>query len=228
MGNEALNVKDYDAAIARYDEAIKFAPTHPGIVAVLTNQSQAYRLRGADRYNSAVKFTDAAAKEKAMAAAVSDFKAALSAAQRALDALANVPRTSARWDESKSLALGQRFEAMMIAMQRISPAPALADVRAAFVEYLPTVPESARRLIVKRRGANLLFDAGIFDEALVELKDVLKQSPNDVDSLFMAGMSAAALNNSAEGAQFLKRYLEIAPATHLHRADATAALEYLK
>src|SRR4030095_1763241 len=52
-GNEALKVKNYDEAIARFDEGLQADPEHPGAPALLTNKTMALNSRAVDRYNAA-------------------------------------------------------------------------------------------------------------------------------------------------------------------------------
>jgi tetratricopeptide (TPR) repeat protein len=226
-GNDAYSAKNYDEAIARYDDAINAAPGHPGLVAVQTNRSQALRFRAADRYNAAIKLTDAQAKAASQAAAFADVKASLEAAELAVAAIAKVPPTATAYDSNKSQALAARFEAMRVAVQRVSPKPAPAAVRTAFTEYLAAVTDPAKQNIARRQGATMLVEVESYDEALTEFKRVIAVTPDDPESLFLAGMSAAALAKNPEATQFLKRFLEIAPATHPRRPDATEALKYL-
>ena len=62
-GNDALKAKNYDLAIAQYDEGLTADPEHPGAPALLTNKTMALNRRAVERYNAAVKNPDDAAKD---------------------------------------------------------------------------------------------------------------------------------------------------------------------
>src|ERR687884_494212 len=84
-GNEALNAKKYDEAIALYTEGINADPTHPGAPSLLTNKSVALRARAVERYNAAITSKDDAAKTSGLEAAKKDFKDAADAATKAVE-----------------------------------------------------------------------------------------------------------------------------------------------
>ena len=59
-GNDFLAAKNYDAAIAQYNEGIAIDPTHPGQPVLLTNKAIALTNRGIQRYYEAVTSKDEA------------------------------------------------------------------------------------------------------------------------------------------------------------------------
>ncbi len=54
-GNEALRAKNYDLAIAQYDEGLTADPEHPGAPALLTNKTMALNARAVDKYNAGIR-----------------------------------------------------------------------------------------------------------------------------------------------------------------------------
>ena len=80
-GNDAFSAKNYDAAIAAYNEGLA-AREEP---ALYSNKSIALRMRGADRFNSVVTSADQAAKTAGIDAAKKDWTDAAEAGKKALD-----------------------------------------------------------------------------------------------------------------------------------------------
>ena len=83
-GNDALKAKNYDEAIARFDEGLQADPEHPGAPALLTNKTMALNSRAVDRYNAAVKAADDAEKNTGMDAAKKDWTAASQSGAKAV------------------------------------------------------------------------------------------------------------------------------------------------
>ena len=123
-GNTALTAKNYDEAIRQYDTGIAADIDHPGIPSLLTNKSVALRLRGVDRFNAAVKATDAAAKTSGMETAKADFKASADAASQAVEMLKKVttptdPNELKQFEANKYFALTARAESMRLFITKV-------------------------------------------------------------------------------------------------------------
>ena len=81
----------------------------------------------------------------------------------------------------------------------------------------------------------MLFDANIFDRALVEYQKILGANPDDLNALLRSGQSLfniGAINTDKtkyqEAANYLARFVEKAPDTDPLKADAKAILDALK
>jgi len=114
-GNDALKAKNYDAAIAAYDEGLA-AREEP---ALFSNKSIALRMRGAERFNSVINSSDQSAKSAGIEAANKDWLAAADAGKKAVDLLnaqpaPTDPAEKAKYDQNKFAAMAAYAEAMRL------------------------------------------------------------------------------------------------------------------
>ncbi len=231
-GGKALQAKNYDEAVKQYEEGLAADPEQP---ALLTNKSIALRIRGAEKYNAAVQSKDQATKDAGMAAAKKDFSDSAAAATKAVELVkAESPAVDqaerARQTANKNAALAARAEAMKIFVSKVDPSKA-DDGEAAFKDYEATLTDPPTKLKVQLEGAQMLFDAGAVDKAVTAYKQVLEVQPDNVDALLGAGLALFGTGDTAkyqEAANFLQRFVDIAPDTHALKADAKAVLDDLK
>ncbi|HEV7860455.1 MAG TPA: carboxypeptidase regulatory-like domain-containing protein [Pyrinomonadaceae bacterium] len=240
-GNEALGAKNYDEAVAQYSHGITDAPDHPGAPVLLTNRSVAYRARGVDRFNAAIRSTDDAAKAAGIEAAKKDWQAAAEDSTKAVQMLkAATPPTDPKmlenYNRSKYLALLARMDAMKLFVPKVAAAQpdaaAQADAGlAAFQEYIAEEPDAAKKATAQRDAAQMLLDAGAADKAFGEFQKILAANPNDPDANLGAGLALFSTQDKAkyqDAANYLQKFVDTAPETHKMKADAKAILTELK
>lgn len=236
MGNEALNAKRYDDAITQYNEGIAADPEQP---ALLTNRSIAYRARGVDRFNAAVQSKDDAAKTSGMEGAKKDFKDAADSADKAVKLLKaqTAPADPAAlngYNANKLAALAARAEAMRLYVSKADQSQADAGI-GAYEEYLATETDATKKSKAQLDQAKMLFEANVFDKAVVEYRKILATTPDNADALVYAGLSLINIGYSTndkakfqEGANYLQQFVDKAPEGHSLKADARAVLENIK
>jgi tetratricopeptide (TPR) repeat protein len=243
--------KLYTDAIAQYDEGLAADPTHPGIPALLTNKGQALVDRGIERYNStilsepykAANKTDATAALAMLEPAKKDWKDAAESATKAVDwykkesASTDASETANR-ERGKYFALLVRSLAMSKVVAKVDPTQADAGVTA-YSEYIAVETDAAKKAKAERDSAQMLFDAGMFDKALVAFQKVLETNPDDADALLKSGLclfNIGAINADKtkyqEAANYLQRYIDKAPdtdqASAQNKIDAKDIIENLK
>lgn len=238
-GNDALKVKNYDEAIAQFDEGIRADPDHPGAPSLLTNKSSALNSRAVLKFNAAIQATDDAAKSSGLEAAKKDWREATEASRKAVEMLkADVAPTDAAAATSAKtnlyFALLVRAEAARFFVTKVDPSQVEAGVTA-YEEYIAAESDPAKKLLAQHSLATMLFDANAFDRALSYYQKILETNPDDLDALLRSGQALfnmGALNNDKakyqEAADFLARFVEKAPDTNAFKADAKAILETLK
>jgi len=238
-GNEALKVKNYDAAIAQYDEGLSADPEHPGAPALLTNKTMALTGRGVDRYNTAVNASEEATRNAGIAAAKKDWREANDASAKAITMLKAmpVPSDAAAANAAKLnlyFALVTRAEAMRLFVTKVDPSQADAGVTA-YQEYIAVETDAVKKSKGEHDLAQMLFDANVFDKALSQYQKILETNPDDLDALLRAGQALfniGAINTDKtkyqEAANYLARFVEKAPDTNPFKADAKAILDTLK
>ncbi len=237
-GNEASKAKNYDQAIALFDEGIAADPDHPGLPSLLTNKAAALNSRAVSRYNSAIGNKEESAKIAGMDAAKKDWRAATESASRAVEILKKTETTDPASANSVKLnlyfALLLRAEAMKFFVTKVDQNQADAGV-AAYEEYIAVETDPAKKAQAEKDLAQMLFDANAFERALTQYQKVLGANPNDLDALLKIGMALfniGAINGDKakdqEAANYLAQFVEKAPDDNALKADAKAILESLK
>lgn len=245
-GNEALQaagaaskarnsdeaVAKYTAAVAQYDEGLAADPDQP---AILTNKAVALKGRGVERYNSAVRLTDDAAKGTALQGAKDDFKAAAEASSKAVTMIKSLPVPTdqaeiARFNGNKYAAMITRAESMRLFVSKADGTQADAGLEA-YKDYIAVETDPAKKAKAQLDMAQMLLDAGASDKALTEFRAILAENPNSPEANLGAGLAVYATGDKAkfqEAANFLQKFVEVAPDTNPMKDDAKAILTELK
>jgi tetratricopeptide (TPR) repeat protein len=238
-GNEALKAKNYDLAITQFDEGLSADPDHPGAPALLTNKTMALNARAVEKYNGAIRATDDAAKTAGLESAKKDWQAASEAGARAVTLLKAMPAASdaAAANNAKInlyFALLARADAMRLFVAKVDQSKA-DDGVVAYKEYIAAESDPVKKSKAEHDLAQMLFDANVFDRALVEYQKILEANPDDLNALLRAGQALfniGAINTDKikyqEAANYLARFVEKAPDTDPLKADAKAILDALK
>jgi tetratricopeptide (TPR) repeat protein len=238
-GNDALKAKNYDEAIARFDEGLQADPEHPGAPALLTNKTMALNARAVDRYNTALKSTDDAAKSSGMDAAKKDWTAAKESGAKAVAMLKATPASTDAAEANSTkvnlyFALVARADATRLFVTKVDQSQADLGVTA-YQEYLAAETDPIKKAKAQHDLAQMLFDSNAFDKALVEYQKILETNPDDLDALLRSGQALfniGAINTDKakyqEAANYLAKFVEKAPDADPFKADAKAILDTLK
>src|SRR6185369_7059408 len=231
-GNPEEAIAKYTAAVTSYDEGLAADPDQP---AILTNKSVALKARGVMRYNVAVKSTDDAAKNSGIQQAKDDFKAAADAAGKAATMIKAQPAPTdaadvQRYNANKYAALVTYAESMRLFVTKADQSQADAG-EAAYKDYIAVETDPAKKAKAQLDLAQMLLDAGSADKALVEFKTILATTPDSPEANLGAGLAVYATGDKAnfqEAANFLQKFVEVAPDSNPMKADAKAILTELK
>ncbi|HKO60412.1 MAG TPA: tetratricopeptide repeat protein [Pyrinomonadaceae bacterium] len=238
-GNEFLKAKDYDQAIAQFDEGLSSDPDHPGAPSLMTNKSAALRSRAVNRFNAALKAPDDATKKAGLDAAKKDWRDAYEISSKAVEMLKGVVASSTP-DNAQSaktnlyFALLVRAEAASFFVSKVDSTQAPAGITA-YEEYIAAETDAAKKAQAHHALAQMLFDANDFDQALAQYQKILATNPDDLVALLRSGQALfniGALNNDKakyqQAADFLAQYVAKAPDSDALKSDAQAILETLK
>jgi tetratricopeptide (TPR) repeat protein len=234
-GNEFLAAKNYDAAIAQYDEGINIDPTHPGQPVLLTNKAVALTNRGIQRYNEAITSKDEAIQKSSREAAIKDWKEATVTAGKAMDFLKAEPAPTDATaiqghNRNKLLAALARADAYRLYVSKGDPSQADVGL-AAYQEYIAAETDPAKKAKAQLDAGQMLLDSGASDKAYAEFQKIIATDPENVDAMLGAGLALFQSGDKAkfqEAANYLQRFVDKAPETHKLRASAKDALDYLK
>jgi tetratricopeptide (TPR) repeat protein len=245
-GNEAVKAKNFDEAIALFDEGIKADPTHPGAPSLMTNRASALNSRAVSKYNTAVQSTDEAAKTSGIDAAKKDWREAFETSKKAVEMLkaAEVPTDATAANNAKinlHFALAKRAEIARFFVTKVDSTQADAGVQA-YEDFIAVETDPVIKTQAQRELAQMLFDAGALSKAQVQYEKILEKDPNDADSLARMGMLLFNIGATKEqdgkmdeangiylqAANYLQQFVDKVPDSDTLKSDAKATLEYLQ
>jgi tetratricopeptide (TPR) repeat protein len=226
-------VAKYTAAVAQYDEGLAADPEQP---AILTNKAVALKGRGVERYNAAVRLTDDAAKTAALQGAKDDFKAAAETSAKAVTLIKAAPAPTeaaelARFNGNKYAAMVTQAESMRLYVTKGEGGPQADAGLAAYKEYIAVETDPAKKAKAQIDMAQMLLDAGAADKALAEFKGILATTPDSPEANLGAGLAVYATGDKAkyqEAANYLQKFVEVAPDSNPMKASAKEVLTELK
>ena len=232
--NSEQAVQKYTEAVTQYDEGLAADPEQP---AILTNKAVALKARGVQRYNAAItsKTLDDAGRTSALEAAKSDFKAASEASTKAVTMLkaqtaSTDPAEADRVAKNKYAALLTHAESMRLFVSKVDPTQADAGLTA-FRDYIAIETDPAKKAKAQLDAAQMLLDSGAADKALVEFQTVLQAQPDNPEANLGAGLALYSVQDKAkyqEAANYLQKFVDVAPDTNPMKDDAKAILAELK
>jgi tetratricopeptide (TPR) repeat protein len=232
--NSEEAIQKFTAAVASYDEGLTADPEQP---AILTNKAMALKSRGVERFNAAVtsKTLDDAGKSAALQTAKDDFKAAAETAGKAVammkaQAAPTDPNELQRHNANKYAAMLTHADAMRLFVSKVDGTQADAGI-AAFKDYIAVETDPAKKVKAQLDMAQMLFDGGAPDKALAEFRTILATQPDSPEANLGAGLAVYATGDKTkfqEAANFLQKFVEVAPDTHPMKDDAKMILQALK
>jgi tetratricopeptide (TPR) repeat protein len=232
--NSSEAIQKYTAAVTSYDEGLAADPEQP---AILTNKAVALKGRGVERFNSAItsKDLDDAGKAAALQGAKDDFKAAAEASGKAATMIKAqaAPADAAdvqRYNANKYAALLTYAESMRLYVTKGDQSQADAGLTA-YKDYIAVETDPAKKMKAQVDMAQMLLDAGASDKALTEFKAILATTPDNPEANLGAGLALYATGDKAkfqEAANYLQKFVDVAPDTNLMKAGAKEVLAELK
>ncbi|MBK9164507.1 MAG: hypothetical protein IPM21_11490 [Acidobacteria bacterium] len=236
-GSEAFAAKNYDVAIAKFDEGYQIDPEFVGGAPLfLNNKALSLRQRAVGMFNENAN-KPAAEKLPAMAKVKQDFSDSIESYRKAWDlsATATAADMSVVTQFKKQTLDGSR-EAISLMVRTEQAVPESAEsVKALLDANIAADTDDKRKVETRLMLADYYRVAGDADNAIVAYKAVLEAAPDNVDAMAGAGLSlvnAGYLNGNdaqlQEGANLLQKYADAAPAGHRYKADATGLIEALK
>ncbi|MCU0240009.1 MAG: hypothetical protein MUC29_11255 [Pyrinomonadaceae bacterium] len=232
-GNAAYAAKNYDLAISEFNRGIEADPTHPGAPVLLTNKAIALRVRGVNRFNAAIK------GEGSLEDAKKDFLDAAEAVSKAVELIKSStpptdPEVLKNFNQNKFNAFSGRAESLRLAATKADQTK-VGEMYDAYKEYLEIETVAENKTKAKINLAQALLDAGDVEKAAVEFEGILADAPDNIDALAGAGLVLVNLgyinNDKAKfqsGANYLAKYVELAPEGHKFKTDARNLLDTLK
>jgi tetratricopeptide (TPR) repeat protein len=236
QGSKAYQDKNYDLAVAKFQEGIEADPDFAGSATVLNNnKALALRMRGFDAYKQGM--ADAANKASWMEKAKNDFTGSIAASQKTIQLIGAITDgvEAKKFDQAKYSALANLVEANRLMIATNADTSKTADAVAALEAYMAVETDAALKVKNQIYVADALRLAGNSGEAVPIYRKVLETDPNHVEAL--GGLGLSLLNEgeiqgkielSQEGLNLMQKFTEVAPDTHPLKNDVKLAVTYLK
>ncbi len=240
-GSKAFNEKNYDLAIAKYDEGINADPDFEGSAPVLlNNKSTALVNRAIDKYNAALK-GDPSGKAAALELVKKDLNESLAASNKSLQILKTATSTDANVQKGYGVEKNRAYQNTIDGYSRMFAmnldASKSKEALTALEEFSAIETDATKKSKWQLILADAFRLAGESPNAVIAYRKVLETSPENPDalaglglSLFSVGASVVPENTAQmqEGLNYMQRFAEIAPETHPLKASVKDAVDYLK
>jgi tetratricopeptide (TPR) repeat protein len=241
-GNAAFNAKNFDVAIAKFEEGYSASPDFVGSAPILSNnKAAALTSRATALYNENVKETDTAKKVANKTKVRRDFADAVDAYNRSWLVIKNSTGSTEvnaqKLAEIKLQTLNgaENLLELMVKTDAVDDKKTEA-ARTLMQEYVATETDAAKKLKAQTTLGDVFRVAGDSDNAIIEYKKALVIAPDNADALAGLGLSlynSGVLNDNnktqmQEGLNYMSRFAEIAPANHPLKSDVAGLVEYLK
>jgi len=235
-GDEAYKAKNYDAAVAKFDEGINADPDFAGSAPTLLNyKGVALKELGYAAYQRSIKGD----KATELAAAKDKWDQASKSFARGLEVLSAAkstdPKDVALYADTKKKILTNYIEVLRLAYLTKADEEKASIAGPIYKQYFEVETDPAAKAKAQVVYSDMMFSTGDMDSAIAGYRAVLSTQPNNPDGLWGLGLalySNADLSNDKalfqESANLLGKYLKEAPADHKYRNDATVLLATLK
>lgn len=240
-GNAAYESKNYDIALAKYDEGINADPEFVGSAPILlNNKGQVLRLRAVDMYNEAVKSGDGNKIKEAKKQIGKDLGDAINAYNKSYVILKNASADEVK-DQANhkkniyNAADGGRDAIRLMSEMKIAATPnaeAAANLTQAYLEF---ENDKAKKGKAQASLASYLMDAGDYEGAVAQYKKAIEITPDDADvlagislALFTAAEDKKSAQMKQESLNYMDKFLRVAPKNHSLRDDIDGLATYLK
>ncbi|HRI02362.1 MAG TPA: tetratricopeptide repeat protein [Pyrinomonadaceae bacterium] len=238
---DAFDAKNYDLAITKYEEGIAADPEFVGSAPVFNNnRSISLRIRAVDVRNKAIKLTDATEKLAGLEKAKKDLADSATGFLKSWNILKNAPVADivdkVNYEATKTAALVGAQETFRMAVLTEQVDPTVIEA----AKVLTPAYVAAEADATKKATANLLFAdlyrvAGDSENAIASYKAILETSPENVDALVGLGLSLVNYGYIKddkvmlqEAANYLQKFVSLAPDSHKFKANAAEAITTLK
>ncbi|MEQ1921639.1 MAG: hypothetical protein ABL952_03935 [Pyrinomonadaceae bacterium] len=237
----AFDAKNYDLAISKYEEGIAADPDFIGSAPLFNNnRAIALRIRGVERRNSAIKLTDATEKLAGLETAKKDLADSAAGYLRSWNILKNAPATEitdkANFEATKTGTLvgAQETFRMAVLTEQVDPS-VIEAAKVLIPEYVAVESDAAKKATAKLIFADLYRVVSDSENAIASYRSILETSPENPDALVGLGLSLVNYgyikDDKAmlqEAANYLQKFVSVAPDTHKFKANAGEAIATLK
>ena len=249
-GRAALEAKNWDLAVSKFDEGITAVPDYVGSTPILlAGKMLALKNRGFDLYVQGARSAEAAAKIEKYNAAKKEFVAALVSYAQATDIVKKAGAATDPKDQQMRKSLMNDLYANAIEVHRLMAVSQVdtthtAEAEAVINEYLAQETDPAKKAKIQMTLGDIMRASGEFDKAIAAYKTVLETSPENTEVMASLGLSLVAQGTAVdppnrdqlqEGLNYMQKYADTvailptdSPTVQEFKKSVKETVEYLK
>jgi tetratricopeptide (TPR) repeat protein len=249
-GKAALKEKNWDLAIAKFDEGIAAVPDFVGSTPVLLIQKMlAHKNKGFDIYLAGAKSPDPTARLAKYGEAKKEYNDALAAYAQAADIIKKAGAATDPKDQAFRKSITNELYTTTIEVHRLMAVGQVdtsrsADAEAVIKEYLTTDLDPVKKSAALITLGDIMRYTGEFEKAVAAYKTVLETTPENNEVMASLGLSLVAQGTSVdppnrdqlqEGLNYMQKYADTVailptdpPTVQEFKKSVKETVEYLK
>jgi tetratricopeptide (TPR) repeat protein len=218
---DAFNAKNYDLALAKYDEGIAAIPNFVGITPILLNGKMlSHKGRGYNLYVEGAKSADIPTRLAKYDAARKEFTDALKSYDQAMTVIKNAgASTDANEGKNRALVVND-LRANAMEVHRLMAVSGIDTTRTAeaavlFEEYIAAETDPVKKSKTRKQLGDIYRSAGELEKAIAVYKQILEGEPENQEVMALIGLSLVGLGSAVdppnkeqlqEGLNYMEKY----------------------
>ena len=249
-GRAALQAKNWDLAIAKFDEGVTAVPDFVGSTPImLAGKMLAHKGKGFDLYVQGAKMPDATARLERYGAAKKEYNEGLAAYAQAVDIVKKAGAPTDPKEQQMRKVLMSELYANAIEIHRLMAAGQVdtskaAEAEAIIKESIADETDPAKKAKAMTVLGDIMRATGEFDKAVAAYKSVLETTPDNNEVKASLGLSLVAQGTSVdppnreqlqEGLNYMQQYADTvailptdSPTVQEFKKSVKETVEYLK
>ena len=222
-GRAALDAKNYDLAVAKFDEGIAAVPDYVGSTPILlAGKILALKNRGFDLYVQGAKSAEATAKLEKYNLAKKEYHAALASFAQATDIVKKAGAATDAKDQAARKSIMSDLYLNTIEIHRLMAVAQVDTTRTAEAEtmireYIESEADPAKKTKALTTLGDIMRAASEFDKAAAAYKTVLETAPDNSEVMASLGLTLVAQGFAAtpqnrdqlqEGLNYMQKYAD--------------------
>ena len=249
-GRAALEAKNYDLAVTKFDEGVAAVPDYVGSTPILlAGKIIALKNRGFDLYIQGAKSTEASAKLEKYAAAKKEFEAATAAFKQATDVIKKAePATDPKDQQARKLVTHDLYVNTievyrLMAVTQIDTSKT-GEAETVIRDYVAFETDPVKKTSMQITLGDIMRASGEFDKAAAAYKAVLETAPENTEVMASLGLSLVAKamlvdppsrDDLQEGLNYMQKYADTvailptdSPSVQEFKKSVKDTVDYLK
>ena len=249
-GRAALQSKNWDLAIAKFDEGVAAVPDFVGSTPImLAGKMLAHKGKGFDLYVQGAKVPDATARLERYGAAKKEYNEGLAAYAQAMDVVKKAGAATDPKDQQMRKTLMSELYANAIEIHRLMAVGQVdtskaVEAEAIIKESMEGETDPAKKSKLLTTLGDIMRATGEFDKAVAAYKSVLETTPDNNEVKASLGLSLVAQGTSVdppnreqlqEGLNYMQQYADTvailptdSPTVQEFKKSVKETVEYLK